>query len=122
MINRVHVVHYSRARPAVRSDFESVVWSFFKHTPSEGYRKSMFYPDAEPPSPRQYRLREGLPIMDLAWSYEGTPWGHFFTQGSGMACAAAIDDGAVAGMRIMRILTKMLCRKTISGPRRATSA
>jgi len=52
VINRAHFVHESRARPAARSDIEPVVWTLFKHTASEGYRKSMFYADAGPPSPR----------------------------------------------------------------------
>jgi len=30
-------------------------------------------------------LEYRLPDMDLVWTYEGTPWDHFFSKGSGMA-------------------------------------
>ncbi len=34
---------------------------------------------------RSRMLEYRLPSMDLAWTYEGTPWDHFFTKGCGMA-------------------------------------
>ena len=72
---------------------EQVVWAYkadFKepHDPQVLPNGNLLLFDNLGGSPKRGRsrmLEYRLPSMDLAWTYEGTPWDRFFTKGCGMA-------------------------------------
>jgi len=72
---------------------EQVVWGFSAdfeepHDPQVLPNGNLLLFDNLGGSPKRgssRMLEYRLPSMDLAWTYEGTPWDLFFTKGSGMA-------------------------------------
>ena len=72
---------------------EQVVWAYSAdfeepHDPQVLPNGNLLLFDNLGGSPKRGRsrmLEYRLPSMDLAWTYEGTPWDRFFTKGCGMA-------------------------------------
>ena len=72
---------------------EQVVWAYKadfeeQHDPQVLANGNLLLFDNLGGSPKRGRsrmLEYRLPSMDLAWTYEGTPWDRFFTKGCGMA-------------------------------------
>ncbi len=72
---------------------EQVVWAYSAdfeepHDPQVLPNGNLLLFDNMGGSPKRGRsrmLEYRLPSMDLAWTYEGTPWDRFFTKGCGMA-------------------------------------